>query len=191
MAQSRTHALRGLPINPHSAKESDLVREVATGSPDALAALYRRHGGALFRLARRLSASAEDAEDILHDLFVGLPDVVHKYGGRGSFEGWLKRVLVRLALMRLRAQRRLREVALDEQLPVSATCGTPDETGTWDLQRAMGRLPPDLRAVLVLRQTEGYAHREIAALLGITPGASRARLSRAVRLLRVALRGDA
>jgi RNA polymerase sigma-70 factor (ECF subfamily) len=57
------------------------------------------------------------------------------------------------------------------------------------VQRVMAGLPEDLRAVLVLRQTEGYSHREIAAMLGITPGASRVRLSRAVKLLRAALRG--
>jgi RNA polymerase sigma-70 factor (ECF subfamily) len=57
------------------------------------------------------------------------------------------------------------------------------------VQRVMAGLPEDLRAVLVLRQTEGCSHREIAAMLGITPGASRVRLSRAVKLLRAALRG--
>jgi RNA polymerase sigma-70 factor (ECF subfamily) len=57
------------------------------------------------------------------------------------------------------------------------------------VQRAMESLPDDLRAVLVLRQAEQYTHREIAVLLGITPGASRVRLSRAVNLMRAALRG--
>jgi len=97
--------------------------------------------------------------------------------------------LVRLALMHLRAQRRRREVALEDQVPASGTGRTPDESGTWDVQRVMVGLPDDLRTVLVLRQTEGYGHREIAALLGITPGASRVRLSRAIKLLRAALRG--
>ena len=184
MPLSRTPGLRGSPINQDSPKESDLVRELAADSPDALAALYRTHGGALFRLARRLSASVEDAEDVLHDLFVGLPEAVRKFGGHGSLEGWLKRVLVRLVLMRQRAQRRRREVAFDDQMPGSAARHTPDESGTWDVQRVMAGLPEDLRAVL-----EGYSHREIAAMLAITPGASRVRLSRAVKLLRAALRG--
>src|SRR6267143_4552937 len=189
MALSRTPRLRGSPISQNSAKESDLVRELAADSPDALASLYRMHGRALFRLARRLSASVEDAEDVLHDLFVGLPEAVRKFDGRGSLEGWLKRVLVRLALMRQRAQRRRREVAFDDQMPGSAARHTPAESGAWDVQRVVAGLPEDLRAVLVLRQTEGYSHNEIAAMLGITPGASRVRLSRAVKLLRAALRG--
>ena len=143
----------------------------------------------MFRLARRLSVSVEDAEDVLHDLFVGLPEAIRKFDGRGSLEGWLKRVLVRLAFMRQRAQRRRREVAYDDEMPASTDRYIPDESKTWDLQRVLAGLPDDLRAVLVLRQTEGYSHSDIAALLGISAGASRVRLSRAVKLLRAAVRG--
>jgi RNA polymerase sigma-70 factor (ECF subfamily) len=189
MASLRTHSFRGSAIRPRSASESELVSQVAANSSEGLEALYRLHGGALFRLARRLSGSVEDAEDVLHDLFVGLPEAIRKFEGRGSLEGWLKRVLVRLAFMRQRAQRRRREVAFEDQVPGGVASHAPDESGSWDVQRVITRLPEDLRTVLVLRQTEGYSHNEIAAMLGITPGASRVRLSRAVKLLRTALRG--
>jgi RNA polymerase sigma-70 factor (ECF subfamily) len=167
----------------------DLVGQVAAGDTDALAALYRLHGAALFRLARRLTTSIQDAEDVLHDLFVGLPESIHKYDGRGSLVGWLKRVLVRLTFMRLRAERRRHEVDLHEEISEIVAARAPDDVGRLDVERMMETLPADLRAVLVLRQTEGYSHQEIATLLGITPGASRVRLSRAVTLLREALRG--
>jgi len=179
----------GSAISSDSPVHLNLVGQVAAGDPDALAALYRLHGAALFRLARRLTASVEDAEDVLHDLFVGLPESMHKYDGRGSLIGWLKRVLVRLALMRLRAERRRREVPLHEEMSQGALGRATDDASRWDLERVVATLPDDLRAVLVLRQTEGYSHHEIAALLGITPGASRVRLSRAVKLLSAALRG--
>jgi RNA polymerase sigma-70 factor (ECF subfamily) len=189
MALSFTPALRGPSINQDSAKEADLVRELAGDSPDALAALYRLHGGILLRLACRLTSSRQDAEDALHDLFVGLPEAIRKFEGRGSLEGWLKRVLVRLVLMRQRAQRRRREVAFDDQTPDRAASRATDESGTLDLERVLAELPDDLRAVLVLRETEGYSHKEIGVMLGITPGASRVRLSRAIKLLRAGLRG--
>jgi len=131
----------------------------------------------------------EDAEDVVHDLFVGLPESIHKYHERGSLQGWLKRVVVRLALMRLRTTRRRREVVLEEEVSTPSTAQTMDDGVSWDVQRAMESLPDDLRAVLVLRQAEQFTHREIAGLLGITPGASRVRLSRAVKLLKTALRG--
>jgi RNA polymerase sigma-70 factor (ECF subfamily) len=189
MPQTHTHALRGSPISLDSAAESQLVHQVAAGSSDALAALYRVHAAPLFRLARRMTSSVEDAEDVLHDLFVGLPESIHKYHERGSLQGWLKRVVVRLALMRLRATRRRREVALDEGVSTPSAPQAVDNAVDWDVQRAIETLPDDLRAVLVLRQGEQYTHQEIAAMLGITPGASRARLSRAVKRMRTALRG--
>ena len=189
MPLTHTSALRGSAISPDSAEESQLVRQVAAGSSDALAALYRLYGASLFRLARRMTSSVEDAEDVLHDLFVGLPESVHKYHHRGSFHGWLRRVLVRLVLMHHRATRRRREVVLEEEVSTPSTAQTMDDGVSWDVQRAMESLPDDLRAVLVLRQAEQFTHREIAGLLGITPGASRVRLSRAVKLLKTALRG--
>ena len=136
-----------------------------------------------------MTSSVEDAEDVVHDLFVGLPESIHKYHERGSLQGWLKRVVVRLALMRLRATRRRREVALEDEVSTPSAPQTVDDGVRWDVQRAIDTLPDDLRAVLVLRQAERYTHQEIAALLGITPGASRVRLSRAVKLVRTALRG--
>jgi RNA polymerase sigma-70 factor (ECF subfamily) len=178
----------GSAISSDSSVHLDLIGRVAAGDADALAALYQLHGVALFRLARRLTTSVEDAEDVLHDLFVGLPESIHKYDARGSLIGWLKRVVLRLALMRLRAERRRREVALPEGIAEAST-GAADVVGRWDVERVMATLPADLRAVLVLRQTEGYSHQEISALLGITPGASRVRLSRAITLLKAALRG--
>jgi RNA polymerase sigma-70 factor (ECF subfamily) len=178
----------GTAISSDSRVHPDLVGRVASGDADALADLYRLHGTALFRLARRLTASMEDAEDVLHDLFVGLPESIHKYAGRGSLIGWLKRVLARLALMRLRAERRRREVQLHEEIAETPSVRAVDDA-RWDLERAIATLPDDLRAVLILRQTEAYSHDEIASLLGITPGASRVRLSRAVKLLSTAMRG--
>ena len=136
-----------------------------------------------------MTSSVEDAEDVVHDLFVGLPESIHKYHERGSLQGWLKRVVVRLALMRLRTTRRRREVALDDEVSTPSAPQTVDDGVSCDVQRAIDTLPDDLRAVLVLRQAERYTHQEIAALLGITPGASRVRLSRAVKLVRRALRG--
>src|SRR5213593_5157435 len=96
-----------------SGSPASLIAEARAGGPEALAALYLEHGGALFRLAYRLVGAREDAEDVVHDVFVGLPEALRRYEERGSFAPWLKRVTARLALMRLRSRRRRREVALE------------------------------------------------------------------------------
>jgi RNA polymerase sigma-70 factor (ECF subfamily) len=163
-----------------------LIAGARAGSPDALSALYLEHGAALFRLAYRLVGAREDAEDVVHDVFVGLPDALRRYEERGSFAAWLKRVTARVALMRLRSDKRRREVTLDDAAAQSEPAMTSERDG---LQAAVNTLPDHLRAVLVLKEIEGYAHAEIADLLGISEGASRVRLTRALERLRHRLEG--
>jgi RNA polymerase sigma-70 factor (ECF subfamily) len=158
-------------------RDADLVAAVRAGNSDALGRLYEQHADAVFALALRMTASEPDAEDVLQDVFVGLPEALRLYEERGTFGAWLKRVTARTALMRLRSQRRLREESLDaagalagESLPI---------TDALTARAAIARLPDALRVVFVLKEVEGYSHTEIAALLGITPGASAARLFRA------------
>jgi len=160
---------------------ASLIAEARAGSPDALSALYLEHGAALFRLAYRLVGAREDAEDVVHDVFVGLPDALRRYEERGSFAAWLKRVTARVALMRLRSGKRRREVALDN---AAGQVQPPTISGGDGLAAAVDTLPDHLRAVLVLKEIEGYAHAEIALLLGISEGASRVRLTRALERLR-------
>src|SRR5688500_13564731 len=91
----------------------DLVARAREGSAEALAALYTRYAPALMGVAYRLTGSAADAEDVLHDVFLGLPEALRHYDERGALESWLKRVAARVALSRVRARQRRREVALD------------------------------------------------------------------------------
>ena len=157
------------------------IDAIRAGSPEALAALYREYGSALHRLAYRLTGTREDAEDVVHDVFVGLPEALGRYEEWGSFAGWLKRVTARVALMRLRTRTRRRDVALDATL---ATADRPAAVEHVTLQTAIDELPDRLRCVLVLKEVEGYSHAEVGELLGISAGASRVRLNRAMRLLR-------
>ncbi len=167
-----------------SASRATLIEGVRAGSPDALSALYLEHGAVLFRLAYRIVGAREDAEDVVHDVFVGLPEALRRYEERGSFGAWLKRVTARLALMRLRSRRRRREVALEG---VELQQGAAPDAEHVALQAAVGALPDRLRIVLVLKEIEGYAHTEIADMLGISEGASRVRLARALKRLRKTL----
>jgi RNA polymerase sigma-70 factor, ECF subfamily len=165
---------------------ASLIAEARAGSPDALSALYLEHGAALFRLAYRLVGAREDAEDVVHDVFVGLPEALRRYEERGRFAAWLKRVTARVALMRLRSSKRRREVTLDDAAAQAEPTKASERDG---LETAMNTLPDHLRAVLVLKEIEGYGHAEIALLLGISEGASRVRLTRALERLRNELEG--
>jgi RNA polymerase sigma-70 factor, ECF subfamily len=173
-------------------QRSGVLDDARSGSREALGELYRAHADVVFTLAYRLMGSREDAEDVLQDVFVGLPQALTSYRERGRFESWLKRVTARTALMRMRSQRRKREDRI-EPLDSGTIAGAPRidpgaaSTNAVDrlaLQTALSRLPQTLRAVFLLREVEGYAHDEIADLLGISAGASATRLSRAWSLLR-------
>jgi len=168
-------------VVPGTEQVAELIRLTASGSPEGIAGLYRLYSARLLRLGRRLTGSRHDAEDIVHDLFLGLPEAIRSFEGRGSFDGWLSRVATRMALMRIRSTRRRREAALEDGHFVSDPAGAGEQS---DLERHVAALPITLRAVLVLRQIEGYSHDEIGALLGISSGASRVRFSRAVQQLR-------
>lgn len=136
----------------------------------------------LLALVCRLTRSVPDAEDIVQDLFVGLPEALRSYREAGRFEAWLRRIAVRLTLMRLREARRKREVSLE----VASSLPNDRERAVEDLHlsRALERLEPEARALIVLRTVEGYSHAEVGALLGIKPGTAQVRYHRALSQLR-------
>ncbi len=163
--------------------DPDLIPRIRRGDPAALTAVYRAFGGELLALAHRLMGSDADAEDVLHDLIVGLPDAMRTYDERGKLRAWLKQVVVRMCLMRLRAARRRRETSLDaiDQLPTPAASADDVDAA---IEIALRELSPAIRAVVVLRFIDGLSHREIAVSLGISINASEARLSRGIVALR-------
>jgi RNA polymerase sigma-70 factor (ECF subfamily) len=156
-----------------------------SGSPNAIAELYGRYGPALFRLAYRLTGTREDAEDVVHDVFVGLPEALKRYEERGRLDAWLKRITARVALMRLRSGRRRPAIRLESVDDPSGESNEPQI----DLQAAVDALPTKLRSVLVLKEIEGYSHAEIAKMLDISAVTSRVRLLRAMARLRRILGG--
>ena len=171
------------PFNP-----AQLVARVRDGSGEALSDLYARYGNALMAVAYRLTGSRADAEDVLHDVFLGLPEALRRYDERGMLEQWLKRVTARVALTRLRSRTRAREVSFDDaDVPVPSQRTMDRLADLIAVERAVDALPDSLRVVFVLREVEGYSHAEIGELLEITPNASEVRLHRAIRSLRLTL----
>lgn len=168
----------------------DSIADARGGDPAALAGLYAQHAGVLTAVAARILGSRADAEDVIQDLFVGLPEALARYEERGQLGAWLRRLVVRLALGRLRTERRRGEEPLDAGVDPAPRTDRLTADALVDrvaLERAVATLPEPLRLVFLLREVEGYAHDEIAALLGISRGASEVRLFRAVRRLRALL----
>jgi RNA polymerase sigma-70 factor, ECF subfamily len=178
--------LMSLPLRQTAPQPADgeLASRVRSGDSAALGLLYQRHAGMLVLLADRLLGRRADAEDVVQDLFVGLPEALRTYRDEGRLAAWLRRIVVNLALKRMRGVRRRREAGLETAGAGVAAPGTGDGV---NVRRAVDALPEALRTVVVLKVVEGYSHTEIGELLGITRGASEVRLSRALERLRRSL----
>ena len=174
-------------VNPR-ATEADLIARTRAGAADALGELYTRHASSVMALAYRLTGSRADAEDVLHDVFLGLPEALRRYDERGQLGAWIRRVAARAALSRLRTRARKREVPLDSVDEPRHPGDADAHAARATLEQAIAALPDSLRIVFVLREIDGHTHAEIGTLLGITPGASEVRLCRAIRQLRTLLR---
>ncbi|MFL5618753.1 MAG: RNA polymerase sigma factor [Gemmatimonadaceae bacterium] len=160
---------------------------VAAGDRDALAQLVGEFGDLVYGTIHRLTANGADAEDATQDVFIRLPGVVSGFAGTSDqFPGWLRRIAVRAALMRMRSGRRRHEVSVDA---IVALVSRPDDVlARLTIEHALARLSDEHRTVFLLKEVEGYDHAEIAELLGISVANSEVRLHRARRQLRDLLR---
>lgn len=166
---------------------AEVLAGARRGAPGAIAALYGWFAGDLLRLTGRLLGSAAAAEDVIHDLFVGLPEHLARYDERGRFGAWLRATAIGMARMQLRRDTRRDAVLARDAGAAPIAHAAADPALTLDLEGAVNALPESLRAVFVLKQWEGYSHDEIASLLEISAGASRVRHARALQLLRTRL----
>lgn len=168
--------------------ESGLRSRLRSGDAEALREVYERYSDDVYRLALRVTASPADAYDVAHDVFVGLPEAVDRYDPGRPFGAWLKGVAVRTALMRIRTARRRREVSVAPLRSMGVRAEAARTVDRLTLERAIDRLPTDLRTVFVLREVEGMAYDDIADVLGIRKNAAAVRLHRARARLRDLLR---
>lgn len=164
----------------------DLVARAQAGDQTAFRELYGQHAGRVYALCLRLTGDARDAEERTQDVFVRLWEKLRSFRGESAFSSWLHRLAVNVVLNESRTTgRRERRVmpAEDPDTVVGAQHAAPLHLNI-DLERAIAELPDGAREVFVLFDIEGYGHGEIAALVGIAEGTSKAQLFRARRLLR-------
>ncbi len=173
---------------PMAADDSSLVRRCVAGDTAAFEQLYRGHVGRVHgAILRLVGMDRARAEELTQDAFVRAWQKLSGFRHESAFSTWLYRLGVNTALMDLRGKHD--EVAApDEELEFAAGGEVPFCAGErGDIERAVSKLPPRARAVLVLHDVEGWKHEEIANELGMAVGSSKAQLHRARGLLRRAL----
>lgn len=170
----------------HLAEEQELVRDVQSGSASAFGTLVDRYVDSAYITAMSVLRDAHDAEDAVQSAFIRALERIDQLKPGSPFGPWFYSVL-RSTCLNLRRRETLRS---HDELPVSAAGGPDPER---DLQkeltrelvvRALGELPEMQRLAVTLYDLEGYSHQEIAEILGIAVGTSRAHVHHARRTLR-------
>ena len=160
------------------------------GDTAAFERVYKAHMPRIFNLARRM-AGPDAAEELTQDVFVRAWQKLALFRGESSFATWLHRLAVNVIIERFRTLGTARERFLSDSeavLDIAPAVRTKHLDLSMDLQAAIEQLPPGAREIFVLHDVEGYKHREIATLLEISAGTSKAQLHRARMMLRKHLR---
>ena len=157
------------------AAEPALVRAAQRGSAEAFAELFRRHWPRAHRAAWLVVHDATAAEDVAQEAFLAAVRSLDRFDRRRPFGPWLHRIVVNRAIDYARARELRREVADAGVEP--AVLDRPDAPGD-DVLAALAALPPDQRAVIVMRHLLGFTPGEIASALGLPRGTVNSRLRR-------------
>jgi len=139
----------------------------------------------MYGVCLRYCNSRDDAQDILHEGFLKIFEKIQQFEFRGSFEGWIRRIMVNTALEKFRNQNKFVNIKDNsvEDYDRSEDCDPAEDLTAKELMEMIEKLSPQYRVVFNMFAIEGYSHKEIAELLGITEGTSKSNLSRARAIL--------
>ncbi|GAB3963088.1 sigma-70 family RNA polymerase sigma factor [Spirosoma harenae] len=173
-----------LKLIPFFITESQLIAALKRGESRAHKVVYERFSGKMMAVCTRYCANRDDAEEVMLDGFMRVFEKIDQFREDGSFEGWIRRVMVTESLMFLRKNKQWRQEIPIEEVTVEPDYAWADTAvNEADLMRIVNQLPDGYRTVFNLYAIEGYSHAEIAESLGISEGTSKSQLSRARVLL--------
>lgn len=146
--------------------------------------LYEQFSAKMYGVCLRYSGSPDDAQDILHEGFLKIFDKIGQYQSRGSFEGWIRRIMVNTALEKYRNQYRMTSMQDNQYVYDNQGIEEINENITAkELMQLIQELSPKYKVVFNLYAIEGYSHKEISKMLEISEGTSKSNLSRARSIL--------
>lgn len=175
-------------IIPFYKNEKQLIKKSASGNREAQRRLYEKYAPKMLGVCRRYIKDLQFAEDVMVSGFVKVFKNLDTFRHEGSFEGWIRQIMVRQSISHLRKNQ---FVVYDEAVLEKAHPQTAVDSFDWDtehIQSLIDALPDGYRAVFVLYAIEGYKHQEIAEMLDITESTSKSQLFKARRLLKEQLK---
>lgn len=164
--------------------EKEIIRGCIKNNATCQRLLFEQYAGKMMTICLRYTRNQKDAEDTLQESFIRIFSSISGFREEGSFEGWLRRIVVHTALKMLQ-KKKIHFSTIDDNDETAPTVDPHvlDRLSTEELLQFIGRLPEGYRLVFNLYVLEGYDHNEIAGMLDISPGTSRSQLIKARRLL--------
>lgn len=176
-------------LDNHIISESDLIQGCISGERRMQERLYQTYSSKMYGVCLRYAGNDDDAQDILQDGFVKVFRHLERFRSEGSFEGWMRRIFVNTAIEHYRKKSSLLQVGESHEEQIEDHNWSVLETlAVKDILQAVQQLSPGYRAVFNLFVIEGYTHKEIAAMMGITEGTSKSQLARAKNVLQQLLK---
>lgn len=168
----------------HTVQENDLIAGCIDGDRRMQEELYNRFSPKMYAVCLRYASNADEAQDILQDGFIKVFRKLDSFRGEGSFEGWVRRIFVNTAIEYFRKKKYLQPVTEKEENTIEGKyISALDELAEKDILELITQLSPGYRTVFNMYVVEGYSHKEIGDMLGISEGTSKSQLSRAKALL--------
>lgn len=163
----------------------DLMEGCKAGDRKTQELLYKHTSAKLFALCLRYARDRMEAEDSLQMGYIKIFQKIKEYRGEGSFEGWIRRIMVNTAIESYRKNlKHLSLVQIEDAYEQPATGFDYSKLGMQDLLQLVQQLADGYRLVFNMYIIEGYSHKEIAQTLGISESASKSQLSRARAILK-------
>ena len=163
---------------------ADIIRGCKRQEPKAQKELYDRYKEVLFGITRRYIKSIEDAEDVFIEGLYKIYSKIDKYEGTGSFEGWMKRIVINESLMYIRKNKNFNLSVETDNIQIGVSPEIINSLQYNDVIKLLDQLPTGYRTIFNLYVIEGYKHREIAELLKISINTSKSQLILAKKRLR-------
>jgi RNA polymerase sigma-70 factor (ECF subfamily) len=169
----------------HTISESDLIKGCIEGNRQMQEELYNRFSGKMYAVCLRYANNADDAQDLLQEGFIKVYRNLHRFRAEGSFEGWIRRVFVNSSIEHFRKKSiELSKVSDKEENTIEdSDISALDQLAERDIVKLIQELSPGYRTVFNMYVVEGYSHKEIGDLLGISEGTSKSQLARARSIL--------
>lgn len=170
----------------HKYTIDDLVNRCKAAERKAQELLYKHFAAKMLGVCLRYATDRMEAEDMLQNGFIKVFQKINDYRAEGSFEGWIRRIMVHSAIEYYRKHHKMMQLAdiENESAEYSVDALATANLAAKELMALIQRLSPGYRIVFNLYAIEGYSHKEIAAIAGITEGASKSQLSRARSVLK-------